>query len=93
MAKRNGERFPIGGILIDLISKQVTVTGNYFGGSHLACAASIAVLDVIEKENLMANASKKMKPIFEAIKVIPKLIKVKGRGLMLGVNLILMLVP
>jgi acetylornithine aminotransferase len=58
--------------------------GTTFGGSHLACAASIAVLDVIEEQNLMANASK-VEPILEAIKVIPE-IKVKGRGLMLGVE-------
>jgi acetylornithine aminotransferase len=56
------------------------------GGSHLVCAASIAVLDVIEEQNLMANASKVETYFLEAIKVIPEIIKVKGRGLMLGVE-------
>jgi acetylornithine aminotransferase len=47
----------------------------------LACAASIAVLDIIESQNLMENA-KMSKHFMEAIKVIPEIIKVKGRGLM-----------
>jgi len=52
----------------------------------LACAAGIAVLDVMEKQNLIANTNKVSEYFFEAIKVIPEIIKVKGRGLMLGVE-------
>jgi acetylornithine aminotransferase len=87
MAKGMGNGFPIGGILIAPHFKaSYGLLGTTFGGSHLACAASIAVLDIIESQNLMENA--KMKTYFmEAIKVIPEIIKVKGRGLMLGVNL------
>lgn len=87
MAKGMGNGFPIGGILIAPHFKaSYGLLGTTFGGSHLACAASIAVLEVIEKENLMANASKIEAYFLEAIKVIPEIIKVKGRGLMLGVE-------
>jgi acetylornithine aminotransferase len=54
MAKGMGNGFPIGGILIAPHFK-ATVLGTTFGGSHLACAASI-VLDIIESQNLMENA-------------------------------------
>jgi acetylornithine aminotransferase len=61
-----------------LILKRVTVW-NYFGGSHLACAASIAVLDIIESQNLMENAVNVEAYFMEAIKVIPEIIKVRKR--------------
>jgi acetylornithine aminotransferase len=87
MAKGMGNGFPIGGILIAPHFKaSFGLLGTTFGGSHLACAASIAVLDVIKEQNLMANASKVEAYFLEAIKVIPEIIKVKGRGLMLGVE-------
>lgn len=87
MAKGMGNGFPIGGILIAPHFKaSYGLLGTTFGGSHLACAASIAVLEVMEKENLMANASKVEAYFLEAIKVVPEIIKVKGRGLMLGVE-------
>ena len=87
MAKGMGNGFPIGGILIAPHFKaSYGLLGTTFGGSHLACAASIAVLEVIEKENLIANATKIEAYFLEAIKVIPEIIKVKGRGLMLGVE-------
>jgi acetylornithine/N-succinyldiaminopimelate aminotransferase len=87
MAKGMGNGFPIGGILIaPHFEASFGLLGTTFGGSHLACAASIAVLDVIEDQNLMANASKVEAHFLEAIKVIPEIIKVKGRGLMLGVE-------
>jgi acetylornithine aminotransferase len=87
MAKGMGNGFPIGGILTSPKFKpSYGLLGTTFGGSHLACAAGISVLDVIEKENLMYNANKIAEYFFEAIKVVPEIIKVKGRGLMLGVE-------
>ncbi|MDG2432464.1 aminotransferase class III-fold pyridoxal phosphate-dependent enzyme [Flavobacterium sp.] len=87
MAKGMGNGFPIGGILIaPHFEASFGLLGTTFGGSHLACAASIAVLDVINEQQLMANTSKVEAYFMEAIKVIPEIIKVKGRGLMLGVE-------
>ena len=87
MAKGMGNGFPIGGILIAPHFKaSYGLLGTTFGGSHLACAASIAVLDIIESQNLMENASNVEAYFMEAIKAIPEIIKVKGRGLMLGVE-------
>jgi acetylornithine aminotransferase len=57
MAKGMGNGFPIGGILIaPHLKASYGLLGTTFGGSHLACAASIAVLDIIESQNLMENA-------------------------------------
>lgn len=87
MAKGMGNGFPIGGILIAPHFKaSYGLLGTTFGGSHLACAASIAVLEIIEKQHLMENAQKVEAYFMEAIKVIPEIVKVKGRGLMLGVE-------
>jgi acetylornithine aminotransferase len=87
MAKGMGNGFPIGGILTSPKFKpSYGLLGTTFGGSHLACAAGISVLDIIEKENLMDNANTIAEYFFEAIKVVPEIIKVKGRGLMLGVE-------
>jgi acetylornithine/N-succinyldiaminopimelate aminotransferase len=87
MAKGMGNGFPIGGILTSPKFKaSYGLLGTTFGGSHLACAAGIAVLDIIEKEKLMENALEMEKYFFEQIKQIPEIIKVKGRGLMLGVE-------
>ena len=60
--------------------------GTTFGGSHLACAAGIAVLDVIESQKLMDNVNEVYAYFLEAIKQVPEVIKVKGKGLMLGVE-------
>ena len=87
MAKGMGNGFPIGGILLAPHFKaSYGLLGTTFGGSHLACAASIAVLDIIAKHHLMDNAQKVETYFMEAIKVIPEIVKVKGRGLMLGVE-------
>ena len=87
MAKGMGNGFPIGGILIAPHFKaSYGLLGTTFGGSHLACAASIAVLDIIKKQHLMENVQKVEAYFMEAITVIPEIIKVKGRGLMLGVE-------
>ena len=87
LAKGMGNGFPIGGVLISpKFQASYGLLGTTFGGSHLACAAGIAVLDVMEAKNLIENTNKVSEYFFEAIKVIPEIIKVKGRGLMLGVE-------
>ena len=87
MAKGMGNGFPIGGILTSPKFKaSYGLLGTTFGGSHLACAAGIAVLDAIEEEKLMENVLVIEKYFFAAIKQIPEIKKVKGRGLRLGVE-------
>ena len=86
-AKGMANGFPIGGVLIsDKIEAKYGMLGTTFGGNHLACAAAISVLDIIEKENLIANVNKVSSFFMEEIKQIPSIKKVKGRGLMLGVE-------
>jgi len=60
--------------------------GTTFGGSHLACAAGIAVLEVMENQKLIDNVSEVYAYFLEAIKQVPEVKKVKGKGLMLGVE-------
>jgi len=85
VAKGMGNGFPIGGILIaPHIEASYGMLGTTFGGNHLACAAALAVLEVIESEGLMRNATA-MEPYFKAKAAqIPQVLHVKGRGLMLG---------
>ncbi|MFV5689774.1 aspartate aminotransferase family protein [Flavobacterium sp. ZT3R25] len=87
LAKGMGNGFPIGGILISpKFTASYGLLGTTFGGNHLACAAGIAVLDVIESQKLMDNVNNVYAYFLEAIKQVPEVIKVKGRGLMLGVE-------
>lgn len=87
MAKGMGNGFPIGGILIHSdIKASFGLLGTTFGGNHLACKASITVLDVIEKENLMKNAKEVSEYFFEKAKEISRVKNIKGRGLMLGLE-------
>ena len=58
--------------------------GTTFGGNHLACAAAIAVLDVMEKENLVENAAKVGEYLIRELKKLPKIKEVRGKGLMIG---------
>ena len=86
-AKGMGNGFPIGGVLIsDKMEAKYGMLGTTFGGNHLACAAAISVLDVMEKEELMDNVNKVSAYFLERIKEISQVQKVKGRGLMLGVE-------
>ena len=87
MAKGMGNGFPIGGILIHPeIKAKFGMLGTTFGGNHLACAASLAVLDLLKKENLQEK-TKEMEAYFrEKAAEIPEIKKVKGRGLMLGLE-------
>ena len=87
IAKGMGNGFPIGGILSHPnIKAKYGMLGTTFGGNHLACAAGLAVLEVIEKENLMQNATEIGAYFAEKAKEIPQVKNIKGRGLMLGLE-------
>jgi acetylornithine/N-succinyldiaminopimelate aminotransferase len=85
MAKGMGNGFPIGAISISSeIAPKYSMLGTTFGGNHLACAAAIAVLDVIENEKLMQNAQAVGDFLIKEIAKIPELKNVRGKGLMIG---------
>jgi acetylornithine aminotransferase len=85
MAKGMGNGFPIGGILIaPSIKAKYGLLGTTFGGNPLACAAALAVLEVMEKENLMEAATQKGKYLIEALKNTKGVKVVRGKGLMIG---------
>ena len=85
MAKGMGNGFPVAGIIIAPHIKPVPLMlGTTFGGNHLACAAALSVLEVIESENLMENAATIGAYLQENLKKIPQLQNVRGRGLMIG---------
>jgi acetylornithine aminotransferase len=87
IAKGMGNGFPIGGILIDKsIKAKSGMLGTTFGGNHLACAAGIAVLKVLEKENLLKNAKELFEYVQEKAAEIPQIKQIKGRGLMIGLE-------
>ena len=87
MAKGMGNGFPVGGILIkDNIKAKFGMLGTTFGGNHLACTAVLSVLKTIENEKLMEN-SKNLENYFrKTISKISSVSKIKGRGLMLGIE-------
>ena len=85
MAKGMGNGFPIGGILIaPSIKAKYGLLGTTFGGNPLACAAALAVLEVMEKENLMEAAAEKGKYLMEALRNMKGVKVVRGNGLMIG---------
>ena len=85
IAKGMGNGFPIGGILIaPSIKPKHFMLGTTFGGNHLACAAALSVLEVIESENLLNNAEEMGKYLETELKAIPGISNVRGRGLMIG---------
>ncbi|MCW5515100.1 aspartate aminotransferase family protein [Muriicola sp. Z0-33] len=87
IAKGMGNGFPVGGILIDnKIKASYGMLGTTFGGNHLACAATMAVLEVLEKEDLIANARNLGAYFSERAAEIPQVKRVKGKGLMLGLE-------
>ena len=87
VAKGMGNGFPVGGILIDKgIEPKMGMLGTTFGGNHLACAACISVLEVLEEEKLAANASRQYEFVKETVAGIPEIKNLKGRGLMLGLE-------
>jgi acetylornithine aminotransferase len=85
MAKGMGNGFPIAGILIaPFLKPKYGMLGTTFGGNHLACAAALAVLEVIEEEKLMENAASTGDFLITRLKKIHGLKNVRGRGLMIG---------
>lgn len=85
MAKGMGNGFPIGGIIIaPHIKPRHGMLGTTFGGNHLACTAALAVLEIIEQEDLMKNATKTGEHLTEQLGLIYGLHGVRGKGLMIG---------
>ena len=85
MAKGMGNGFPIGGIIVSpKIPARHFMLGTTFGGNHLACAAALAVLEVIEEEQLMKNAASVGELLMKQLKNIPEISGVRGLGLMIG---------
>jgi acetylornithine aminotransferase len=87
IAKGMGNGFPIGGILIHPnIESKFGMLGTTFGGNHLACAAGLSVLKVIEEQRLIDNANKLSDYFIKIAKTIPQIKNIKGKGLMLGLE-------
>ncbi len=87
VAKGMGNGFPIGGVLIHPKFKATYgLLGTTFGGSHLACSAALAVLDIIKAEHLIENAQKVGAFLFDELKKLPKIKEVRGVGLMIGIE-------
>lgn len=85
MAKGMGNGFPVAGIIVaPHIKPKHFQLGTTFGGNHLACAAALAVLEIIEEEKLMGNAVMVGKYLRDQLEAIPQLKNVRGRGLMIG---------
>lgn len=88
MAKGMGNGFPIGGLLISPeFEASHGLLGTTFGGNHLACAAGLAVLEVLEAEKLQAKAWELGEKLMEKLKEIPGITDVRGKGLMIGIDL------
>ena len=87
MAKGMGNGFPIGGVLISPKFKaSYGLLGTTFGGNHLACAAGVAVLDIMKDENLIDNAARMGEYLMEGIRRIGGYKELRGRGLMIGIE-------
>lgn len=88
VAKGMGNGFPVAGVLIaPHIKAKHGMLGTTFGGAYLACAAAIAVLDVIKEEKLLGNAANMGSYLIEKIKTMEGIKEVRGKGLMIGVQL------
>ena len=87
VAKGIGNGFPMAGVLISPMFKPVYgQLGTTFGGNHLACSAALAVMDVIEQDNLVENAKAVGDYLLEELKKFPQIKEVRGRGLMIGLE-------
>ena len=87
MAKGMGNGFPIGGLLIsDKFKASYGLLGTTFGGNHLASASALSVLEIIENENILENVKQQSAYFIQAVSEIPEIKKIKGKGLMLGLE-------
>ena len=87
-AKGIANGFPMGAVLIaPHFEATKGMLGTTFGGNHLACAAATAVLDIFEAEGLVENARKMGAYLIEELGKMPQLKEVRGRGLMIGVEI------
>ncbi len=87
MAKGMGNGFPVGGILVDpKFEAKYGMLGTTFGGNHVACAATLAVLEVLENEKLIQNAKEVGNYLIEQLSQIPQIKEIRGRGLMIGIE-------
>lgn len=88
MAKGIGNGFPLGAISIaPKFKASYGLLGTTFGGNHLACAAAVAVLEVIKQDNLLANATEVGDYLIAELKKFDQILEVRGRGLMIGIEL------
>lgn len=88
MAKGMGNGFPVAGISIaPKIQPKHFMLGTTFGGNHLACAAALAVLEIIEQDDLIKNAETVGNYLIEELKKLPHINEVRGKGLMIGIDL------
>jgi len=88
VAKGMGNGFPVGGVLLSpTIESWHGMSGTTFGGNHLACAAAIAVLEVIDEENLIEHAAEEGSRWMDALLNLPGVKAVRGKGLMIGVEM------
>lgn len=87
VAKGIGNGFPMAGVLISpMFTPVYGQLGTTFGGNHLACAAALAVLDVMEQEHLVENAARVGAYLLDELKKLPQIKAVRGRGLMIGLE-------
>lgn len=87
VAKGIGNGFPLAGVLISPEFKPVYgMLGTTFGGNHLACAAAIAVLDIMENEKLLDNAKTIGDYLIDELAKLPGIKEIRGRGLMIGIE-------
>ena len=87
VAKGMGNGFPIGGILISPeFTSSFGLLGTTFGGNHLACAAALAVLEVMEDEDILSNVQKQYEYFIKKFSSLSQIKKIKGKGLMLGLE-------
>lgn len=88
MAKGMGNGFPVAGISIaPKFAPKYSMLGTTFGGNHLACAAALAVLEIMDMDSLMENATEVGDYLMKELKTLPKIKEVRGKGLMIGIDL------
>jgi len=87
IAKGMGNGFPVAGLLIHpKIEAKKGMLGTTFGGNYLACAAALSVVETLETEKVIEQVNKKSDDLVKALKKIPEIKRIKGQGLMLGVE-------